>query len=93
MSILIFLAAIDLRFFLDLGKLTRLLYGEQHSTCTNVKIVNTCYHFNNFWVIFLKLENLGFEVNFGLGNSWVCLQAPGIFLGFDFCPYLVLPIT
>ena len=51
--------------------------------------------FNPFWK-FLRLENLAWDfggVNFWSRDFLGSLEALGIFLGFDFCPHSIIPVT
>ena len=49
-------------------------------------------HHNVFWK-FLRLGNSAWDFFLGGGGEGGLNFGPGIFLGFDFCPHLIIPIT
>ena len=54
------------------------------------------YHFTlpgNFYYGSEIRHGIFWGINFGAAIFWVLFEAQGIFLGFDFCPHSIIPVT
>ena len=60
------------------------------------KRVFVLYHFmlpGNFYYGSEIRHGIFWGINFGPAIFWVLFEAQGIFLGFDFCPHSIIPVT